>query len=330
MIQAVDAQSQNIAVRDGTAAGDHRGFRVLSKIPAIGPTAACMLAAVAVCACATSVPSASPPSPSLNLSASAAPARPGGPSLPHQPSRSREPLGSSIGGQPRPASACQHIFVPAFFYASSAWARAIGTTPRPRVMFLNVNSGPGTAPDPHFQTLAGQAQAAGITVLGYSSTRYGQRSIGSVETEVRQYKDWYGVNGMFLDLTQGTPGELPYYRALASYIRATVPNAVIWLNPGTYPDPSFMSVANVVMVFEGSYAQYLSDQVPGWISHYRPDQFAHVIYATPGADLARAVSLSRARRAGFLYVTDLPGSPDPYDALPGYWAQEARAIAGGC
>jgi hypothetical protein len=29
-------------------------------------------------------------------------------------------------------------------------------------------------------------------------------------------------------------------------------------------------------------------------------------------------------------VTDLPGSPDPYDALPGYWAREAAAIGGGC
>jgi hypothetical protein len=197
-------------------------------------------------------------------------------------------------------------------------------------MFLNINSGPGTAPDPHFQALARQAQAAGIAVLGYSSTSYGQRPIGSVETEVRQYKAWYGVNGLFLDLIQGTPAELPYYRALASYIRATVPDAVIWLNPGTYPDPGFMSVGNVVMVFEGSYAQYLSDQVPGWISRYRPGQFAHVIYATPEPDLADAVSLSRARRAGFLYVTDLPGSPDPYAALPGYWTREAAAIAGRC
>jgi hypothetical protein len=197
-------------------------------------------------------------------------------------------------------------------------------------MFLNINSGPGTAPDPHFQALVRQAQAAGIAVLGYSSTNYGQRPIGSVETEVRQYRAWYRVNGMFLDVIQGTPGEMPYYRALASYVRATVPDAVIWLNPGTYPDPGYMAVGNVVMVFEGSYAQYLSDQVPGWISRYQPGQFAHVIYATPEPDLARAISLSRARRAGFLYVTDLPGSPDPYDALPGYWAREAAAIGGGC
>jgi hypothetical protein len=197
-------------------------------------------------------------------------------------------------------------------------------------MFLNINSGPGTAPDPHFLALIRRAQAAGVAVLGYSSTSYGQRPIGLVEAEIREYQAWYGVDGMFLDLVQGTPAELPYYRTLASYIRATVPDAVIWLNPGTYPDPGFMSVANVVMVFEGSYAQYLSDQVPGWIDHYGPDRFANVVYATPGPDLPSAVRLARTRRAGFLFVTGLPGSPDPYDAMPGYWAREAAAVAGPC
>jgi hypothetical protein len=83
------------------------------------------------------------------------------------------------------------------------------------------------APDPRFQALVRQAQAAGVAVLGYSSTNYAQRPIGSVETEVRQCRAWYGVNGIFLDVIQGTTGELPHYRALASYIRATVPDAVI-------------------------------------------------------------------------------------------------------
>jgi hypothetical protein len=138
------------------------------------------------------------------------------------------------------------------------------------------------------------------------------------------------VNGIFLDLTRGTADELSYYRQLASYIRATVPNAVVWLNPGTYPDQSFMSIASVVLVFEGSYASYLQDQVPGWISQYQQDQFAHVIYATPQPDLADAVKLSRERRAGYLYVTNLPGSPNPYAAMPGYWAQEAAAIRANC
>jgi hypothetical protein len=318
----VDIVSRNMAVREVAATADCRGFRVRAKIPVVlRMAAACLLQAVAVCACAASVPSASPPSRPRTPSVSLTPSPPPKPA--RSPALSRPPGPEAAGG-------CQRTFVPAFFYDSGPWAQAIDTRPRPAVLFLNVNSGPGTAPDSHFEVLVRQAQAAGITVLGYSSTEYGRRPIRSVETEVRQYRQWYGVSGIFLDLTQGTPGELSYYRELAGYIRATVPNAVIWLNPGTYPDPTFMSVANVVMVFEGSYAQYLSDQVPGWVSHYRPDQFAHVIYATPRSYFASAVRLSRARRAGFLYVTDLPGTGNPYGAMPSYWAQEAATVAGKC
>ena len=56
----------------------------------------------------------------------------------------------------------------------------------------------------------------GITVLGYSSTEYGARSISSVESEINDYKSWYGVNGIFLDLTQGTSGEFSYHQMLAT------------------------------------------------------------------------------------------------------------------
>jgi len=225
------------------------------------------------------------------------------------------------------AAGCQDTFVPAYFYASSDWTQAIDTRPAPAVMLLNVDSGPGTSPQSHFQTLTRQAQAAGITVLGYSSTEYGAKPIASVEAEISDYKSWYGVNGIFLDLTQGTSGELSYYQQLANYIRANVPGGVVWLNVGAYPAQSFMSVANTVMVFEGSYSSYVSDQVPGWVSQYSPSHFANVLYATPQSDFDSAVNLSRTRsRAGFLFVTDLSGSGNPYGAMPSYWSQEAATI----
>jgi hypothetical protein len=284
---------------------------VLRARPVILRTAAAvLLPAVAACSGGTGAPTAGRPS------SASAPARP-------SPTPIQPPAAVTAGG-------CQDTYVPSMFYASSDWAQAIDTKPAPRVMLLNVDNGVGSAPVPHFQVLVRRAQAAGITVLGYSSTDYGQRPAGSVETEVRRYRAWYGVNGILLDLTQGTPGELPYYRELAGYIRATVPHAAVWLNPGDFPDPGFMSIANVVMVFEGSYAQYVADQVPGWVSQYQPDQFVHVVYATPRPDLARAVRLSRARRAGYLYVTDLPGSPNPYDAMPSYWPREVAAVTGKC
>jgi hypothetical protein len=228
-------------------------------------------------------------------------------------------------------AACQHAFVPAYPWSSSFWAQAMDSKPAPGVMILNVTgTGAGTAPVPHFQTLVRRAHKKGITVLGYSSTAYGQRPAAAVEADARNYKAWYKINGMFLDLTASTSGELSYYRKLAAYIRAVVPGSVIWLNVGAYPAEGYMSAGNVVVAFEGSYAGYRQLQVPAWTAHYKPARFADVIYATPASDLAAAVRLSRQRRTGYLYATDLPGSPDPYSALPSYWASEVTALAAGC
>jgi len=196
-------------------------------------------------------------------------------------------------------------------------------------MFLNVDNGVGTGPVAHFQQLVKSAQQHGITVLGYSSTEYTARPIAQVEAEISDYKAWYGVNGIMLDLTQGTPGALSYYQQLHNYIDSVIPGAIIWLNPGSFPASSFMSVANVIMVFEGSYASFESDSVPSWVNNYPPDRFAQVIYDTPEPDLSAVVSESWSRRAGNLFVTDL-GEPNPYGALPSYWSAEAGAVAAQC
>jgi len=320
---------------------------VAARVPVILRTAvAILLPAIVACACgtapapraaalrsphraatksATPSPSASPspsPRPKHRHKARAAAAEsPSAKPAPPAPGSGSQPTGPVV------AAGCQDTFVPAYFYASSDWTQAIDTRPAPGVMLLNVDSGPGTSPLSHFQTLTKQAQAAGITVLGYSSTEYGAKPIATVEAEINDYKSWYGVNGIFLDLTQGTSGELSYYQQLANYIRANVPGGVVWLNVGAYPVQSFMSVANTVMTFEGSYSSYVSDQVPSWVSQYSPSHFANVLYATPQSDFDSAVNLSRTRsRAGFLFVTDLSGSGNPYGAMPSYWSQEAATI----
>jgi hypothetical protein len=230
---------------------------------------------------------------------------------------------------PSSSSGCQQSFVPSYFYAGNLWDQAIGTKPTPPVMFLNVDSGPGTGPDSHFQQLVKSAQQHGITVLGYSSTEYTGKPIAQVEAEIADYKNWYGVNGMMLDLTQGTAGALSYYQTLYNYIHSEISGAVIWLNVGSYPVSSFMNVANVVMAFEGSYASFQSSSVPSWVSGYARDRFAQVIYDTPEADMAAAISTAWSRRAGNLFMTDL-GEPNPYGALPSYWSAEAGAVAAQC
>ena len=241
------------------------------------------------------------------------------------------PVAASATSAAAAPAACRHTFVPAYPWSSTFWTRAISSKPTPGVMILNVTgTSAGTAAVPHFQSLVKRAKKAGITVLGYSSTEYGQRPAAQVEADAKNYKAWYKVNGMFLDLTANGSGELGYYKKLASYIHTVNPGSVIWLNVGAYPARGYMSVGNVVVAFEGSYASYRGQQVPSWTSHYRARRFADVIYATPASDLAGAVSLSKHRRIGSLFVTNLAGSPDPYSALPSYWSKEVSDVAAGC
>jgi hypothetical protein len=224
----------------------------------------------------------------------------------------------------------QRAFVPAFFYASGIWQQAADTKPVPTYMILDISGlGAGSSPVGHFQSIVKKEQAAGVTILGYSSTAYGARPLPQIEADVRHYKAWYGVTDMFLDEVKGIKSQLPYYRKLANYIRGANPGTSIWINPGNYPDPSYMSVSNVVMAFEGPYSLYHNVDVPSWVFDYSPDRFANTVYATSGSQVTSALNLSKTRNAGYVYVTNGTGG-NPYSALPSYWSTEDSVITQGC
>jgi hypothetical protein len=225
---------------------------------------------------------------------------------------------------------CRQLVVPAYFYSSSIWAQAANTKPVPGEIILDISGlGAGSAPVAHFQQLVKQAKGAGEKILGYISTVDGQRPATQVEQEVRNYKAWYGVTSIFLDRVSGQPQQVAYYQKLAKYIHRTNPGSSVWLNPGDFPDQKYMSIGNVVMVFEGTYAQYQTIQVPSWVDKYSASKFAHTIYDTPGSDLASAFKLATSRRGGHVYVTDGSGA-NPYDSLPSYWSQEDSSASAGC
>jgi hypothetical protein len=236
--------------------------------------------------------------------------------------------GSAVAACPA-AARPQLSFVPAFFEPPE-WAGAVTDGRAPAVMILNPASGPGRAPDPALQDAVGQARADGTRVIGYIGTNYAHVPAAQVRAEVRDYRTWYHVGGIFLDQTptEGT-AQLGYYRDLARYIRQAIGGGVIWINPGTVPDRAYLSVATVVMIFEGSYASYQRTTLPGWVRDYPPDRFAHTVYATPASAVTSAVRQARDRNAGFVFLTPDAGS-NPYGALPGYWPQEQAQLAASC
>lgn len=224
-------------------------------------------------------------------------------------------------------SSCQEAVVPAYFYPGADWAKAITSKPPPSLMILDVtSSGAGSSPDRNYQAAVKRAQRAGITIMGYSSTDYTRRPAAAVEADVSHYRSWYHVTDIFLDEASSDGGGAAYYQRLATYIHGVNPGSKVMLNPGTYPDQRYMSIGDIVMVYENTYASYVKLRVPGWVRNYPAAKFAYVIYATSGSELAGAISLSQRRNAGYIYVTGNSGT-NPYSSLPAYWPSEIAIIA---
>lgn len=226
------------------------------------------------------------------------------------------------------AATAQSMAVPAYFYPGSAWTQMDKAYPRPQIAVMNPASGPGRASDSQYVSAVHAAQAAGIAVVGYVHTSYASRSLSVVESEIDAYYRWYGVNGIFVDEASTNCTSESYYAKLNSYVKGKGGTARTILNPGTQTNECYVPAADVLLTFEGPYSQYVrSYSAPAWVARYPSSHFWHVIYATPTSGLAQAVSLSKTRGAGYVYVT--PDTlPNPYDTLPtgSYWSGELTDI----
>ena len=194
---------------------------------------------------------------------------------------------------------------------------------------MNPSSGPGSGPDPNYASALQAAQAAGVRVVGYVYTSYGTRSLSAVESDINAYYSWYpSINGIFLDEASTNCAIEPYYAALNAYVKSKGGTGLTIDNPGTQTNQCYEPAADMLLTFEGSDSQYLSSYAaPSWVAHYPASHFWHVIYGTStAAAMATAVQLSKARNAGYVYVTSAT-LPNPYDLLPSYWSTELSDVA---
>jgi hypothetical protein len=208
--------------------------------------------------------------------------------------------------------------IPAYVSASNPeWGVLTGAPQGIGAVIVNPESGPGPAPNPRLARRAAELRAHGIVTLGYVGTDFGDRPAQEVLEEMHRYRVWYGVNGFFFDEGARGTRALPYYRRL----RRAAGSMYVVLNTGRPPARRYLAVADTIVTFEGSAAEYRGARTPGWTTRVPRRRVAHVVYATPRADRAEVVALAQKRNAGFLFVTDA-GPPNPYNRLPSYFGAE--------
>jgi hypothetical protein len=225
-----------------------------------------------------------------------------------------------------PGVACPDSLVPAYLHPGAL--SALASSPRlPRLLVVNPASGPGAEPRPPFRDAVRMAQRAGARVLGYVHTGWGERDAGAVRADIARYAAWYGPDGVFLDEAAHDRAFVGSYRALAAYARDKgLP--LVALNPGVVPARAYFGFADVVVTFEGAYADY-EDRVavmPGWLDRLPPGRTAHLVY---GATREQALALARSRDPRVRVYATSGTLPDPWGRLPEFADTELAAL-GGC
>lgn len=213
------------------------------------------------------------------------------------------------------------------------WTQANASAPTVALLIANPDSGPGAAVDPQYTQAIAAAHAAGQTIIGYIHTSSAGRAIADVEADIDSCYSFYpAIDGVFSDETAEDPSTVAsYYVPLYQYVKAKSGAHVVVLNPGTMIDESFMTAGDVVVTFEDVYANYTAGAYasdPAWVATYPRWRFWHlVLSASTTADMQDAVTLSRQRNVGYVYVTDQPPATAYQELVTGaYWQAELAAV----
>jgi Spherulation-specific family 4 len=205
------------------------------------------------------------------------------------------------------------VGVPAYFWTVTDWDTVVAA-PTVSYVILNPESGPGTQKWDQFAMSVTAAKASGKTVLGYVSTNYGNRAIADVKADIDTYRLWYGINTFFFDESPYDCTNIAYYAELRTYVNAQA-NPFTFINPGVNPLECFTDVADGIVNFEGSEAQYANWSPAAYVASHPTTKFWHIVYdadPTHGSDL---VNTAADRNAAVVYLTD-DTLPNPWDRLP--------------
>lgn len=245
----------------------------------------------------------------------------------------------------------QTVAVPAYWGPGSTWTTTVRGAPTAGVMIANVDSGPGAGgAQADWASAIKAAHRAGIKVYGYVDTGYfgttgrltrgGQTSTAAWTSQAESdVNAWYadygadGISGIFFDDALADCGtnnvHVDLYTAIEQYVKGHEgTGATVVDNPGTGAAQCYLRAADTLVTFEDTYAAYTSWTPPAWEASAAPGQVWNIVYDTPTrADMANAITLSKQRDAGYVYVTDGNGG-NPYASLPTYWSGELAAAAG--
>jgi len=224
------------------------------------------------------------------------------------------------------------ILAPAYFYPTpggSDWDKLTAAAPFvPITAILNPDSGPGAQVDANYTAAVDNLRAAGGKVIGYVHTSYATVPLAQVFAEIKDYRRWYHLDGIFIDemTSDNSKQHINYYEKIDDYVHQLASHWIVVGNPGTNTPEAYLHVANELVLFENG-SGYDTYTPPTWQAQQPATRFANLVYdVSSDATMQTDVQLAASRNTGWVYVTDA-SLPNPYAALPSYWTDLVDTVA---
>src|SRR5579872_5196137 len=190
----------------------------------------------------------------------------------------------------------------------------------PFVVIVNFQNGPGSTYSSQIAGGIKSMQNAGISVLGYDPTSWGERGVPTVEQDMLTFRNWYHVDGIYLD--QMVNWEFNSYGTYLGWYYSTLTNyahslglSKVFGNSGADVPYYLVNTVDQVGIFENSYLPQLAN-LSGWHLSYPKSDFWFVSYniSSPNPYFVAAAS----DYVGYLFLTN-GVHPYPYSELPPYF-----------
>ena len=220
------------------------------------------------------------------------------------------------------------LLIPLYVQPGPAWSALIqakDSNPSvPIIAVVNPDNGPGTSANPTYVTWINDLKSAGIIVIGYVYTSYASRSLSSVETDVSNYQNLYGVEGVFLDQMPNVLGYQSYYSAVSDYAYSLGMSLTVG-NPGTSVPAAYVGTVNIIVVYESPGTPSIPAVAADSMGMARSN-FAIMSYGV--SSLSSAYVQEALGYVNYVYIAS-GAFPTPYDELPSYFSSLVADVAEG-
>lgn len=191
----------------------------------------------------------------------------------------------------------------------------------PWIVVLNPSNGPGMQYNANYAGNVSKLKEADMTILGYVSTGWGARSVDDIKQDIRNYYDWYHVDGIMLDEMVSHSGSEGHYSNITKYARS-LQMKLVFGNVGTGISPTYIGAVDSIGTSEGHGVPPINWH-KGWHLDYDKSNFFLVAYSQSYIDRKYVSEISK--YVGSIYITD-DELPDPYDEFPSYFDEVLSAL----